>query len=182
MRGGTSNYNRLKSCRFSAGDEPLTFSSNQETEETVQHFSKQANMDFLLGACLAGKCLREVSMSIQHKAVHVLGGRFGLEHAAAHAVLLPYVLHLFWTDLPELVRDDFFTVLGSDPASSLACLSHHAGAPDSLRELGLRLKDLPEAARSIVSEPYAQVVPVCVSGMQNMLQQAWAGNVSVLQT
>ena len=44
----------------------------------------------LSGAWLCGTCLGAVTMALHHKLCHILGGSFGLPHAATHAVVLPH--------------------------------------------------------------------------------------------
>ena len=50
---------------------------------------RAARGDALYGAWLAGVCLDRTSMGLHHKLCHVLGGTFGLPHAAVHAVDSP---------------------------------------------------------------------------------------------
>jgi maleylacetate reductase len=44
----------------------------------------------LEGAVLAGRVLCESPLGVHHKLAHLLGGRFDLEHAELHGVLLPH--------------------------------------------------------------------------------------------
>lgn len=92
-----------------------------------------ARIELLRSAWLAGTCL-SVGMGLHHKLCHVLGGTFGLPHAATHTVVLPYVV----TDR-ELAR----TIQG---------IATRFGVPTSLRELGMAEGDLPKAAEQAGDE------------------------------
>ena len=46
----------------------------------------------LYGSYLAAVAFASAGSGLHHKICHVLGGAFGLPHAATHAIVLPYVL------------------------------------------------------------------------------------------
>ncbi len=130
----------------------------------------------LFGAFLAGKSLREVSMSLQHKTAHVLGGSFGLDHATVHTVLLPYVLRYQWPHLDADIRQDLEQVLGPDPAEELRDLTKNAGGPVDLNSIGFNKADIPGAVDSILSKPYGNPAPLEKDRMIRMLENAWNGS------
>jgi alcohol dehydrogenase class IV len=86
-----------------------------------------ARTELLHSAWLAGTCLASVPMGLHHKLAHVLGGSFGLPHAATHTALLP---HTAPADLAEQIHDT----------------ATRFGAATSLRELGMAESDLYRAA------------------------------------
>ena len=87
----------------------------------------EARTELLRSAWLAGTCLASVPMGLHHKLAHVLGGSFGLPHAATHTALLA---HTAPADLAERIHDT----------------ATRFGAATSLRELGMAESDLPRAA------------------------------------
>jgi alcohol dehydrogenase class IV len=115
----------------------------------------------LLRSFLAGKCLCEVEMALHHKAAHVLGGSFGMEHSGVHTVLQSYVLAYQWPHLSSGIQSDFQRVLDADyPPKVLKELAEHAGAKTNLKSIGFKEVDIEKAAEMIVSKPYANVAPV----------------------
>ncbi|GLZ29567.1 maleylacetate reductase [Lentzea sp. NBRC 105346] len=89
-----------------------------------------ARTELLQSAWLAGTCL-SVGMGLHHKLCHVLGGTFGLPHAATHTVVLPHVI------APEPL------------ATTIHEIARRFGVPTSLRELGMAEQDLPKAAEQV---------------------------------
>ena len=87
----------------------------------------EARTALLSSAWLAGTCLASVPMGLHHKLAHVLGGSFGLPHAATHTALLS---HTAPADLAKQVHDT----------------AVRFGAATSLRELGMAESDLSRAA------------------------------------
>ncbi|MGZ3143298.1 iron-containing alcohol dehydrogenase [Lentzea chajnantorensis] len=94
-----------------------------------------ARTELLYSAWLAGTCLASVPMGLHHKLAHILGGSFGMPHAATHTALLP---HTAPADLSGHVHDT----------------AARFGAATSLRELGLAESDLSRAAE-IAEHPEA---------------------------
>ncbi len=129
----------------------------------------------LFGAFLGGKCLREVSMSLEHKAAHVLGGSFGCDHAAVHSVLLPHVLEYQWPHLDADIRTDLENAIGANPARILQDLAMHGGAPANLREIGMEQTDLPRVVDLILEKPYPSPAPPDRRCLLEMFENAWIG-------
>lgn len=90
------------------------------------------------GGFLAGRALALAGTGLQHTLAHILGGRFRLVHADAHAVLLPHVAALHEREWPAAMTR-FAEALGADGSASEALhrLAADTGAPLSLAELGL---------------------------------------------
>lgn len=111
----------------------------------------------LYGSYLAGTVLATVGPGRHHQICHVLGGTYGLPHASTHSVVLPYFSALMDEHLGRVAA-----VLGADKASDgLRALAERISAPTSLAGIGMRAKDLDEAARlvaarGILDEPTAR--------------------------
>lgn len=140
--------------------------------------TKSAIEKMLLGSFLAGKCLCEVEMALHHKAAHVLGGSFGMEHSSVHTVLQPYVLAYQWPHLSSAIQSDFKMVLDSGyPPKALKELAENAGAKTNLKSIGFREEDIGKAAEIIESKPFANVAPITKEGLLKMLANAYYGKI-----
>jgi maleylacetate reductase len=138
----------------------------------------------LLGAHLAAVAFASSGSALHHKVCHVLGGTFGLPHAATHAVVLPHVLALNAPAVPG-PSARLADALGmpstpaGGPASAVAALEvlrSDLGAPTALREHGLAEDDLDEATtRCLAVVPASNPVPVTRTVMAALLRSAWAG-------
>ena len=140
-------------------------------------FTAEANEQILFGAYLAGKTLCEVSMSLHHKAAHVLGGSFGMQHAEVHTVLQAYVLAYQWPHLSSEIQQDFVAVLGESPALALKNLAADAGAPTTLEEIGFAQEDITQAVNIMLSKPYPNPAPLVESQLLVMLEKAFEGRI-----
>ena len=91
----------------------------------------------LEGTVLAGQVLRESTVGLQHHMAHALGGRFDLDHAGLHSVLLPHFAA--WMELHATeAHDALRRRLGDDAlAGTLFDLLSSAGVPVSLAGMGL---------------------------------------------
>jgi maleylacetate reductase len=140
--------------------------------------TQSATEKILFGSFLAGKCLCEVEMALHHKAAHVLGGSFGMEHSAVHTVLQPYVLAYQWPHLSSAVQSDFKQVLESEhPFKALKGLAGNAGAPTNLKDIGFKEEDIVQVAEMIESKPFANVAPITREGLVKMLTNAYHGKI-----
>jgi alcohol dehydrogenase class IV len=105
----------------------------------------------------------------------VLGGSFGLAHAACNAVILPHALAYNAPAVPELVRRWAAAMITDDPAAFVFDLAAVAGLPTSLAALGLPEAALDDAAARVVDETNANPRPVDVASVRSMLGAAWRG-------
>ncbi len=107
----------------------------------------------LEGACLAGLAFSDVGGGLHHKLCHVLGGSFGLPHAATHAALLPHVVR-FEREAAEDAMTAIARALGAiDPVEAIARLSRATCAPQSLGALGLKCEDVERVVDAVLASP-----------------------------
>lgn len=130
----TSSLNALAHAVTARGNEnPLIDAIAVRAIEGILHAlsgnpsTVDARTELLHSAWLAGTCLASVPMGLHHKLAHVLGGSFGLPHAATHTALLSYTAP---SDLSRRIHDT----------------ATRFGAATSLRELGMAESDLSRAA------------------------------------
>ncbi|WP_433887408.1 maleylacetate reductase [Streptomyces sp. CA-111067] len=128
----------------------------------------------LYGAWLAGTCLATAGMALHHKLCHVLGGSFGLPHAATHAVILPYVIayNAPWAPRATAVIEQ---ALGAPAAAAVRAFAENAGAPTALRDLGMPESGIAKAADACTRGPYANPRPVRRDTLEALLRAAWTG-------
>lgn len=103
---------------------------------SVEPRDLSARRGALQGTVLAAQVLRRSAVGIHHKLAHALGGRFDLDHAGLHAVLLPHTLALLGVQSPELLAVVERRVSPELPRRVGELLAR-AGAPMSLADLGV---------------------------------------------
>ena len=133
--------------------------------------------DVLYGAYLAGVALATGGTALHHKACHVLGGMFNLNHGDMNAVVLGHALSYNAPAIPELM-DRIGTALGVTAAEAPAALHDLAAAidaPTSLEAIGMPADGIDEAARRTVVEAAANVRQPDEAGIRRMLDDAFHG-------
>lgn len=179
----------LMEALYAPGGNPVTRALSVEGMQSIvagmrelaaaDQLTPKANESLLYGAFLAGKCLNEVSMALHHKAAHVLGGTFGLDHALVHTVLQAYVLAFQWPHVPAGQQADFQRALDHTyPPRQLLELASGGGAPTKLSEIGFKKEHIERAAMEILEKPYTKVAPVTKEGLIRLLHQALSGQLS----
>ncbi|MFZ2176830.1 MAG: maleylacetate reductase [Rhodococcus sp. (in: high G+C Gram-positive bacteria)] len=134
-----------------------------------------ARAELLQSAWLAGQCLASVGMGLHHKLCHILGGTFGLPHAATHTVVLPYAMAYNAAAVPA-VMDRIADVMGvTDAAAGVFELVAGLGGPTSLGALGFTREDVPPAARAAAATPYPNPREVTAEGIEELLVGAVEG-------
>ena len=130
----------------------------------------------LYGSYLAAVAFASAGSGLHHKICHVLGGAFGLPHAATHAVVLPYVL-AFNAPYAAPAAERIAAAFGNDdPTEGLDELRTALRAPRSLRELGLAADDVDTAAALALPEvPPSNPRPVDEGTLAELLHAAWVG-------
>lgn len=131
----------------------------------------------LYGCYLAAVAFASAGSGLHHKICHVLGGAFGLPHAATHAVVLPHVL-AFNAPNARAAVERIATALGDvDASDGLDRLRTSLRAPGALREVGFQEDDVPAAAMLILAEvPPANPRPVDGAALTKLLHAAWSGS------
>lgn len=131
----------------------------------------EARTAALRGAHLAGLALELAPMGLHHRLCHVLGGTFGLPHAATHAALLPHVVAFNAPAAPHAMAR-VTRALGGEPAAALQALNRSMGVVASLAALGMAPEDLEKAALQAVAQPCANPRPVTALDAQGILEAA----------
>ena len=136
-----------------------------------------ARGETLYGAWLCGTVLGQVGMALHHKLCHVLGGAFDLPHAQTHAVLLPYTL-AYNAEVAGGELQPIAEILanGSNgPGAAVAAFAEALGAPRSLREIGLKERDLAQSTDLAMQDSYWNPRKLDRDEISRMLRSAWAG-------
>jgi maleylacetate reductase len=134
----------------------------------------QARADALFGAHLAGRALDMTAMGLEHKLAHVMGGRFGLNHAEAHAALVPWVVAYNAPAAPDAIAHMAEALGTADPVQALIDLSRRL-AIRPLGALGFSADGIPEAAEVIASLSFPNPRPVDADGVRWVLEKALVG-------
>jgi maleylacetate reductase len=133
-----------------------------------------ARSEALFGAHLAGRALDMTSMGLEHKLAHILGGSFGLNHAEAHAALVPWVTAWNAPAAPEAMQRVAVALGVVDAAEGLVDLSRCLGIR-SLGDLGFTAEGIPRAAELATSMSFPNPRRVDAAGVQWILERALAG-------
>lgn len=106
-----------------------------------------ARTDMFAGAALAGRCLQNSSMGIHHALAQMIGGRSGIPHGRANAVLLSKVVAFNELAAPEAIRR-IGEALGdaSDAAGAVDRLRERLGLPEGLAAAGVSDEDIAAVA------------------------------------
>jgi maleylacetate reductase len=117
------------------------------------------------GAVLGGRCLQNASMGIHHGLAQLVGGRTGMPHGLANAVILPHAIRFNAGTVPDAVAALAGTI-GGEPgalADVVAMMAGFMGLPSTLRECGVSEEDLEAVARLSQSSPSVRANPRPVS-------------------
>ncbi len=106
-----------------------------------------ARTSMLAGAALAGRCLQNASMGVHHGLAQLVGGRTGIPHGLANAVILAHAVRFNAETVPDAVRR-IGEAIGApeDPAGAIADLVGRLGLPSHLSEAGVTDEDLDAVA------------------------------------
>jgi maleylacetate reductase len=111
-------------------------------------FDIDARTRMLQGAMLGARALHNAQMGVHHGLAQLLGGRTGIAHGLANALLLSHALRFN----AEAVPDDAAMIgnaLGDpeDPAGAVDRLREQIGLPRSLADCGVTIDDIDAVAR-----------------------------------
>ena len=107
-----------------------------------------ARTAMLAGAVLGGRCLQNASMGVHHGLAQLLGGRTGIPHGLANAVMLAHAMRFNAEAIGPAARrigaalDD-----ADDPAAAIDRLRERIGLPGRLSECGVTEDDIDVVAR-----------------------------------
>jgi maleylacetate reductase len=107
-----------------------------------------ARTELLAGAALAGRALQNGWMGVHHGLAQLLGGRTGVAHGLANALILPHAIRFNASVVPEALLF-LGAAVGdpSDPAGAIERLADRVGLPRHLQEVGVTLDDIDAIAR-----------------------------------
>ncbi|HZQ26201.1 MAG TPA: iron-containing alcohol dehydrogenase family protein [Acidimicrobiales bacterium] len=118
----------------------------------------------LEGAVLGGRCLQNASMGVHHGLAQLVGGRTGIPHGLANAVLLAHALRFNAEAVPaEAARIGAGLGDAADPAGAVDRLRDRLGLPGRLSECGVTDDDLDVIARMSQDNRNVQLNPRPVS-------------------
>jgi alcohol dehydrogenase class IV len=100
----------------------------------------------LEGAVLGGRCLQNATMGVHHGLAQLIGGRTGIPHGLANAVLLAHSVR-FNADAVDLTRIGLALGDADDPAGAIDRIRAAVGLPATLSECGVAEEDLDAVAR-----------------------------------
>lgn len=106
-----------------------------------------ARTDMLQGAVLGGRCLQNGSMGVHHGLAQLVGGRTGIPHGLANAMILPHAIAFNAPAVPWAMGGLAVSMGVSDPAEAVADLVTRLGLPSGLRECGVTEEDLDAVAQ-----------------------------------
>lgn len=119
-----------------------------------------ARTDALTGAVLGGRSLQNATMGVHHGLAQLLGGRTGIPHGVANAVVLPGAMAFNAEAVPgELARIGAVLGEATDPAGAARRLVERLGLPTRLRDVGVEEDDLDVVARLAPSSPSVRANP-----------------------
>jgi alcohol dehydrogenase class IV len=124
----------------------------------------EARSAMLEGAALGGRCLQNGSMGVHHGLSQLVGGRTGIPHGLANAVILPHAVRFNADAVPdEIARLGVAIGAEGDPADAIAALVERLGLPTRLSDCGVTDDDLDAVARLSQSNGNVQANPRPVS-------------------
>ena len=113
----------------------------------------EARTDLLAGAALAGRALQNATMGVHHGLSQQLGGRTGIPHGLANALVLPHAMRFNEPVVPEAMAELAAALGGGDAAAAVEDLRARAGLPSRLRDVGVSEDDLDAVARLSQGNP-----------------------------
>jgi maleylacetate reductase len=124
----------------------------------------RARTSMLEGAVLGGRCLQNASMGVHHGLAQLVGGRTGIPHGLANAILLAHTLRFTAEEVPA-VAARIGQALGdaADPPGAVDRIRQRIGIPGRLSEVGVGEDDLDAVIRMVAGNPSIAANPRAVS-------------------
>jgi alcohol dehydrogenase class IV len=112
--------------------------------------SMAARTAMLEGAVLGGRCLLNATMGVHHGLSQLLGGRTGIPHGLANALILSHALRFNAEAVPDAAAR-IGMALGDDldPAGAIDRLRERIGLPGRLSDCGVTDEDLDAVVRQV---------------------------------
>jgi len=131
--------------------------------------------EMLAGAALAGRCLLNAGMGVHHGLAQLVGGRTGIAHGLANAILLTHAVAFNAAEVPDDVARIADALGGSDAPGSIDALRAAIDLPGRLSDVGVDDADLDAVAR--LSQSNRNVAnnprPVSEDDALAILRAAW---------
>lgn len=138
----------------------------------------EARLAMLSAAALGGRALTNATMGVHHGLAQLVGGRTGLSHGLANAILLTHAVAYNAAD--PLLASPLHRIgvaLGDpdDPAGAVDRLRERLGLPGHLVDVGVSADDLDAVARMSAASPTVRMNPRPVSEdeARGILAAAW---------
>jgi maleylacetate reductase len=107
-----------------------------------------ARTEAFAGALLAGRALPNATMGVHHGLSQLVGGRTGIAHGLANAIILPHAMAYNADAVPEALAAIGLAIgAPDDPIGAVSALVHRLGLPARLSECGVTDEDLDAVAR-----------------------------------
>src|SRR3954447_22305510 len=138
----------------------------------------EARSGMLAASVLGGRCLQNAGMGVHHGLAQLVGGRTGMAHGLANAVLLAHAVRFNAGD-PALYEPlaKIGAALGDegDPAGAVDRLRERVGLPAGLSDCGMTDEDLDAVVRMSSGSATVQANPRPVSEdeARGILEAAW---------
>jgi maleylacetate reductase len=137
----------------------------------------KARTAMLEGAVLGGRCLQNASMGVHHGLAQLVGGRTGIPHGLANAILLAHTLRFTAEAVPgEAWR--IGAALGGDPddpAAAVDRLRERVGLAARLSDVGVTEDDIEAVVRMAGGNPNirSNPRPAAAGDLRAMLEAAF---------
>jgi homogentisate 1,2-dioxygenase len=158
-----------------AAEEALRLLASSAARLAATLDDEGAREDALEGAYLAGGVFGDAGGGLHHKLCHVLGGAFGLPHAATHAALLPHVVRFHRVAAPEAMTAIARALAVLDPVAGLELLARATGVAVGLEKLGMPREGLERVVDTLLAMPPFHPRPLDREALGVLLGAAWAG-------
>ncbi|HYZ29808.1 MAG TPA: iron-containing alcohol dehydrogenase [Thermoleophilaceae bacterium] len=145
--------------------------------------------DLQAGAALSGMVISSARVCLHHAVCHVLGGRFGVAHGDANAIVLPHALRF---NLPQTraQQQEFVAQLvagaaphvrladaaDADPPDVVGLFLEALDVPHRLRDVGIEQDQLPEIRQDVMQDRGLFFNPRAVRDQQELtavVDAAW---------
>lgn len=135
-----------------------------------------ARTAMLEGAVLGARCLHNATMGVHHALSQLVGGRTGIAHGLANALVLPHAMRFNADAVPDaMARIGMALGDDDDPAGAVERLRERLGLPGSLSDCGMTDEDLDAIVRQVPGHHLIALnpKPVTEADARAILEAAW---------